>query len=380
MISHSYKISILAVLTIATAPSLPAQAIYPKRVLANESTGYLESYVSGEWYRGSGVVARDPKLIFSCGHLFYENGVWATKYLFYRAYHDSSYPDTAVGAAPRGFRYFTTYANNAAAYGTDSPATFAYDFTVFYGTNSFGPAAGCWSDGGTALRSSQAKRIVGYPSSIEYTNAPGYNYQHATDWFSRPASQVNGAFHTFDNVSTGPGNSGGPVFVRDSSDSQYYLGGILVAGTRDSAGVYALNDASNNLAASALGQQQSLTYRFRNASSQYLPDASRTFATRWVYASGFSGNVTTLKFSLSVTTARRGDLDIYLRSPSGRIRWVKKHSSDTTNNIWISNADYTSTFRGYAANGTWSVKLRDAVAGTRAKYNSFSVVVTAPSQ
>ena len=68
-------------------PVALGQVYYPIPGLVDESTGFMESYAAGGWYRGSAVIARDPKLIYSCAHLFYENGKWATDYYFHRAYH-----------------------------------------------------------------------------------------------------------------------------------------------------------------------------------------------------------------------------------------------------------------------------------------------------
>ncbi len=353
-----------------------AGVYYSKRGLIDQSTGYLESYVGRDWYRGSGVIARDPRLIYSCGHLFYENGVWATDYEFYRAYNSSYPPDPATGASPRGFRYFTSYADNANAYGGDSSRSFAYDFTVLYGPDSFGPALGYWTDGGAVLRSDREKRIVGYPAKVEYTGASGYSYQYATDWFTTTSYQIRGAYHGFDNVSTGEGNSGGPIFVSDAANGNYFLAGILVSGSYNTAGVYALNDSSNSMASAALGLK-SISRTFTNADSLLLPDAGTSYSTRKSSASGFSGTVTGLKFSMSLTTPRRGDLNVYLKSPSGRVRWINKASSNTSDNLVINQADYVTTFRGYAANGVWQLKMRDTSARNRATFNQFSVSVTA---
>ncbi len=335
----------------------------------------MESYVARDWYRGSAVVARDPRLIYSCGHLFFDNGVWATDYEFYRA-HDSYYsPDPADGASPRGFRYFTSYANNANTYSGDSSRAFAYDFTVFYGPESFGPAVDCWTDGSAVLRSDQEKRIVGYPVTVEHTGGSGYSYQHATDAFTSNSYQIRGAYHGFDDVSTGEGNSGGPVFVWDATGSTYLLAGILVSGSYNSAGVYALNDSSNSMASAALGLK-SVTSTFSNSNSFHLPDASTYYSTRKTTATGFANTITDLKFSLSITTLRRGDLDVYLKSPSGRIRWIHKASSSTLDNLVAKQADYAATFRGYAANGVWQVKMRDTRAKNQATFRQFSVTVT----
>ncbi len=366
-------------LTILSARQASAQVIFPKTVQADQSTGYLESYVARDWYRGSGVIARDSRLIFSCGHLFYDNGVWATDYEFHRNYSNYNPPEPGDGATPRGFRYFSNYSNNASSYGGDSSRAFAYDFTVFYGPESFGPAVECWADGGPALRSSRDKRIVGYPATVEYTGEAGYSYQYATDWFPNRAYQIRDAYHGFDDVSTGEGTSGGPVFVWDFTSGNYSLGGILVSGSYDTAGVYALNSSSNTLASAALGVD-SITRTFRNSKALKLPDAARSTSTRKITATGFTGTVTGLKFSLSIATPRRGDLNVYLKSPGGRIRWINKASSKTADNVTVEQADYISTFRGYAANGDWQVKMRDTRARNRATFKNFSVAMTAPAE
>lgn len=349
---------------------------FPARGLFDSSTGLMESRIGRDWYRGSGVVARDPKLIYSCGHLFYDYGLWATDYVFYRAYDSRTGPDPSEGASPRGFRYFTSYSQNADIYGPDSPRAFASDFTVFYGPQSFGPAVGWWEEGASILRSDRLKRIVGYPTGIEYTGAPGYYYQHGTDWFSTPARQTQGVYFTLNNVSTGGGNSGGPVFAWDEVANDYSLAGILVAGTYTSAGVYALNSSSNSMASSALGLP-STTRVFRNTKSVRLPDATGKTVIRSTTASGFSETISKLKFGVSISTPRRGDLNVYLRSPTGRIRWINKRSASSANHLKIDQADYTSNFRGLAANGVWQLRMRDAVAGNRAIFNHFSLAISA---
>lgn len=339
----------------------------------------MESYVNGDWYRGSAVVARDARLIYSCGHLFYENGVWATDYEFYRAFNSSGSPDPANGASPRGFRYFTSYADNTDIYAGDSSRAFAYDFTVLYGTNSFGPAVGSWADGGAVLRSDRQKRIVGYPATIERTGESGYSYQHATDAFTTQSYQIRGAYYGFDDVSTGEGNSGGPIFVWDAAGTDYLLAGILISGSHNTAGVYALNASSSSMASAALGVKN-VSATFSNSVSLLLPDAGSSYSSRTTSASGFSENITGLKFSVSISTPRRGDLNVYLKSPSGRVRWVHKASSSTADNLVVNQADYVTTFRGYAANGLWQLKMRDTLAKNRATFNRFSVTVTAPGQ
>lgn len=352
------------------------QVYYPLPGLVDESTGMMESLVAGDWYRGSAVIARDPKLIYSCAHLFYESGQWATDYLFHRAYHSGSYPGEFDGVSPRGLHYFTSYSSGVKSYGSDSEVAFASDFTVLYGNSGFGPAVGWWAKGGPALRSSLPKRIVGYPSDIDFTGESGRCYQHATDWFGREAIQVFGAYHEFDDVSTGPGNSGGPVFVRDDSSGNDYLAGILVAGTTRTAGVVALDLSTNTMAGYALGLKDQ-TRSFSNTSGFRLPDGSRTFSVIPIKVSGFSGSIARLKLSVSATTRRRGDLEVYLRSPSGRIRWISKRAGGSADDLKIDDLDLSAAFGGYSANGTWQLRMRDAAAGVRATFVSGTIQISA---
>ena len=45
----------------------------------------------------------------------------------------------------------------------------------------------------------------------DFTGERGFNYQHSTGWFNYSAYRMRGAYHEFDDVATGPGNSGGPM-------------------------------------------------------------------------------------------------------------------------------------------------------------------------
>ena len=370
-----YFLATALALTAGFAPA-DAQVIYSQRSLFDQSTGFVQAKTGSTWWRGSGVITRDSKLIYSCGHVFYDYGVWASTYRFHRAYHGSQSPSTSGGVTPRGFRYFTAYATESQRYGGRSARAYNYDFTVLYGNSSFGTAVGWWIDGGAVLRSNRWKKIVGYPSTVEYTGAPGYAYQHATEWFSKPATQVRDNYHHLDGVSTGSGNSGGPLFVWDSEDEDYHLGGILVSGDATLAGVYALNDSSNSMASNALGLEP-VTRSFENKKTRYLPDGRRSYSKRTVKASGFSDTVTGLQFSTSIRTSRRGDLDVYLVSPTGRVHWISKHSKKKSNNLVRKNKNLTSSFRGVAANGKWKLKMRDIRKKKRAKFKRFSIKVTA---
>ncbi|MES2996320.1 MAG: proprotein convertase P-domain-containing protein [Verrucomicrobiota bacterium] len=367
-----------AVLLLASLCPAAAQ-IFPQRGLEDGSTGLVLTRVGNSGYRGSGVIVRDPKLIFSCAHVFYSDGVWADDYRFFRAFHEVDSPYFEDGAAPRGLHYFTGYSSMVRNYGESSRRTYAYDFAVLYGNQSFGPAVGWWSDGGEVLRSTQWKRIVGYPSSISYTGSDGYYYQHATDWFRNTAQESYDTYHTFDGVSTGGGNSGGPVFVWDDGDEQQYLAGILVSGSPDSAGVNALDENTDKLADNALGAQ-TITRVFSNDFRTKLPDNTTGYRTRSLRVNGFSGAVMKLNFSVHISTPRRGDLDVYLRSPGGRIRWINKASEDSSNDLVVVERKMARTFAGRPAEGIWRLHMRDTRARNRATFHECSLKITAPGE
>jgi hypothetical protein len=336
----------------------------------------IESKLLRDWYRGSGVVVRDPRLIFSCAHVFYENGVWANDYVFHRNYHRKSYPKVGDGIKPRGVRFFSSYASNVADFGSDSDQAFASDFTVLYGDAKFGTPVGWFPNGAAALRSGAPKQIVGYPAEIDFTGAPGYCFQHSTGSFKRSAYRVRGSFFEFNNVSTGPGNSGGPIFVRDAATGADLLAGILVSGSRRSAGVVALDRASDALAAEALGLEPQ-TQTFQNNQSFDLEDGGDSYARRDFPVTGFSGAVDSIRFSVSLTTSHRGDLELYLRSPGGKIAWISRASGDTASNLVIRDLNLDKAFRGVPANGTWRLYLRDAVTDDLASFQSASLRITA---
>lgn len=351
--------------------------VYPKRGLFETSTGLVSARFSSGSFRGSGVIARDPRLIYSCAHVLYEDGVWATSYRFHRAYHSSSAPYSTEGASPRGFRYFTSYSPYATQYGDDSYEAFSVDFVVYYADFNFGDAVGYWYDGGGVLRSNRWKRIIGYPSVLHYNGQQGYYYQHGTDWFTNEAAQARNAYHRFTGVSTGPGNSGGPVFVHDSINDQEYLAGILVSGLATSAGVCALSDATNQMASDALGNEP-VTHAYTNEKRLALPDGSTRYSNRTITAEGYTEGVTGLVLNARINTLHRGELAVYLKSPSGRICWLNKPSSNLRRNIVITDRDLTNSFDGVAANGRWVLRMKDTKAGNPSVFRSFSVTITAP--
>lgn len=363
----------LAVVVVPPATASAAPIFYSKPLLSKSSVGLVESKVDGAWYRGSGTVAYDPKLVVSCGHVYYDRGKWATDYYFYRAWHAKGYPRRTQGIAPRGLSYFTSYVDACRTRGSESNAAFASDFTVLYGYSSFGTPAEVWDNSGKAIRSgSRYKEIVGYPSEIDYTGASGNCYQHSTGWFTYGAYQIRGRYHEFDDVSTGPGNSGGAIFLYQPTTGKELFGGVLVSGARRMAGVVALDSATRSLADSSLGAKLS-SASFTQDVPQALPDGGESFTAVSIPVSGVSGTVDRVGLRLSASGGS-GELEAYLRSPGGKIRWIWKKGASGQGASELS--DLGDVFDGVSADGEWKLFFRDAAGGQAASFQSGTLTIT----
>jgi hypothetical protein len=358
-------------------------ANYPVRISTGyldyppyNSTGLLFSEIGLSAFRGSAVVARDPRLLYTCAHIFYDRGRWSTDNTFALGWHASGAPAPSQMVSLRGYRYYSSYA------GSSRSADYDLDFAIGYRTltTSFGPALGWYEEGGPSLRSSStSKLILGYPARRDYDGSPGYYYQHYTGTFRSSMRQTYGSYHTLTGLSTGGGNSGGPVLVNYNGD--YYLAGILVSGSSSSIGVHALDVAASTMAKNALASigvsVPKVTKTIKNTSRLTLPDAARTYSYRIITVSGMPSSTTDTRFSLQIATPRRGDLDVYLRSPSGRVRWIKTHKSgENTDHLIVSKANYTSSFSGYNPNGFWRIYMRDYYSKQRAVFRNAALTVT----
>lgn len=326
----------------AGGPAL-ASVYYPRPELANPSVGLLETKVRGSWYRGSGTVARDPRLIYSCAHVVYDRGVWADDYVFHRAWHDRSFPRRGQGASPRGFHYLTAYARAARFTNGESNASFANDFTVFYGYDSFGPAVPVQESSASLLRGGGLKRILGYPADIDFTRGRGFAYQHSTGWFPNRGIQILGAFYDFRGVSTGSGNSGGGIFLPNNGTES--LAGILVAGSTRTAGVVAMTRTTRRLADDALGSASEPWSSARTLSARLDGEARQSGIPINVDARGL------LTGDLTLVTRFEGLAGdpprMWLQSPAGRVQRVAPGSG----------SQLVDAFGGTEASGVWRLMV-----------------------
>ena len=199
-------------------------------------------------YRGSGTVVANPRLVVSCAHLPFNGSTmgWSTDNLWFRAYESS---DTLTGSAGQplpGLLHFANYADLVTVGNDDGLDALAVDFVVYYAYEDLAPgSAGFWYDGQAALVSPAIKCIVGYPSGLYPFGDSRQNMMHQAGPFAQAFTQIWGSYNEIEGVSTGPGNSGGPVFVANESalgdsDQGWRFAAVLVTGSE-----VALGDANN---------------------------------------------------------------------------------------------------------------------------------------
>lgn len=189
---------------------------------------------------GSGAVIKNPKVALSAAHVVFDDltvgDPWITNNYWYGKWHHGAIPEDYSGTPLRGFFHFSSYAPNALSLGLNSLQTFNVDFVAHYSYEDLadGGSANAWSDGGSALQSKNSKVITGYPAGL-------YSYQdfrrylmHQTGPFPTPLYRIFDNYYEHNNLSTGPGNSGGPVWV--ASGDQHLIAGILIAGLEKQTG------------------------------------------------------------------------------------------------------------------------------------------------
>lgn len=265
--------AILLAVPVAVALPLPAQT-YTATPISAGSADYREyPYTmtgaiavlerTGTNYRGSGsgAVVKHPRVVFSCAHVVFEKGQvdpWLSTVRWHRAAALDRLPPPNTGQLLRGYQYYSGYTSSAQQNLTSS-ASFAQDFVVHYAfeNTADGGYAGSWDDGVSILKSGRTKLITGYPAGLYPSDDSRRYLMHRTGPFSRAFSSANGDFLVIEEVSTGAGNSGGPVWVSDGTS--YYFAGVLVSGLErstgdatDRAGVYGVDSSSTALIEAAI--------------------------------------------------------------------------------------------------------------------------------
>lgn len=211
----------------------------------------------------SGAVVKDKRIMLSASHCIFRTdrtNPWQGSLEWFLRYASANVPVAGQGKPTRGYWYFTSYADAVRMSTMNSNQSFDLDYMAAY---AYAPlseeAAPYFVDGQAAILRNPWKQTLGYPSSL-YSGAHPYRYyMHANGPWTAQCKTEYGSFILCSEVSTGPGNSGGPVFAWDPQSSRYGYAGVLVSGLErsrgddyDLSGINAMSQDEWGLVASAI--------------------------------------------------------------------------------------------------------------------------------
>ena len=431
----SYHTPLKASGLIAVAALLVAQAIAveePKPVGANNETATTDYAATGlieaAYAWGSGVVVEHPRVVLSCAHVVYDNFYqqWTSGAKWYRAYNSVGRPDVQSAQALNGYFFWRSYA--AAAQATAIVSSYINSYPLEYpipdrlygayfraAANEFNQDAVAYfsysqdlypgvppsmrKDGAARLATADKKWVTGYPGGRYPENDPleyqlhktGPFYVSLTPEFRRLANYVT----AYDDVETGAGNSGGPVWVEDNNNVPS-VAGILVSGAEMQTegesfiGVHATSALSSKLveAAKTSAGQTSRTSVYEVMSSGDIPDAQRTRVpggkktiegqlTRVFRVSGMPKTINEIRVDLDIDHAERKDLVIMLQTPARRRLPIYDGSyEDPGENIKVNDLE-APLFYGLNPNGIWVLRVIDTAPSDSGKFVSAKIHITA---
>jgi len=188
---------------------------------------------------------------------------FADSVYFFPAWNGAAPPQTLETAVPlRGFHVMAGYVDAVESgetvqrYGNQWEVALARDFAAGWSyENLAGGAAPVYkSGGGDALRSLREKMLTGYPTGLYDDGHPGQWRMHRLGPFNRPLIPTVESFYMSVLHATARGNSGGPVWVKDSRE-EWGVAGISVAGVAIDGNDYFLGTVAIRVAEWELIQQ-----------------------------------------------------------------------------------------------------------------------------
>ncbi|MCW1885831.1 proprotein convertase P-domain-containing protein [Luteolibacter flavescens] len=344
--------------------------------------------------RGSGFVAEHPNLFITAAHVLYsDEGKWASPPIWAGGVNSLSEPQTGT-ITSRGYFRWAAYSKQAAASGGDSVNAFKQDVALAWAFTPFTAEQPALLDfKGTAnLRSGISSMITGYPALIDYTEAPGNYLLHST-LEETTRYKAHGNYLTATHISTGPGNSGGPVWVRDA-DSGWKVGGVLVSGRPSENGIYGFSSqmktllkAADPVLATTLGELKppskiGTTSRIAILSKpKTIPDGRQKWTRVPLNVGSFPAGsaISKVKLNLTITTDHIGDLVVQLVGPNGTSATLHDSEGAGGHDLVINDMDLSAAFRGTAsAEGIpakWFLQVQDRLTGDIAVVTRFQLEV-----
>lgn len=397
-----HKILASASLALALSPSLPAKGSKTntsRKVPANQLNAApfrFNGVILTDDARGSGFAAWDRKTVFSAAHVVFGETDWVDAPLWFPKLNQQAVQEKN-GIRTRGYFRWNNYAELATATDARVPSDFSRDVIIAYSMKNLskGPVAKLNLNGVRDLRSGSQTMITGYPA----VNA--YRERLISGFFLHQTRPERISFEPFAGdalqarlITTGPGNSGGPVWT-GSLNSGWKASGVLVGGLPSETVVYGFSSRMKNLLDAAdrvvhaekIGglyaggvDASSLVFTFKKKTK--LPDAASKFTrfTTSVGAFDVTAKAKSVKLSLRITTKHRGDLQVILTSPEGYSALVHNEGGADGNNLIINRMDLSEAFSDALITGPWSVQVMDRLKGDIATFHSYQLELSAEGE
>ena len=335
-----------------------------------------------EGSRGSGFSAWNNRAFFSAAHVVY-NASWGAPPLWVPAANSKDL-DPADAVRTRGYFRFSQYADLVAE---NDPAHFSRDVILGYSFRKLidGKPAALNLRGNDDLRTSARSMITGYPAKNAYFDEgiSGY-FLHKTGPAVTPYQKDAGAALRTTLLTTGPGNSGGPVWTKHGK-AGWKAAGVLVGGLPSETVVYAFSDDANALIQAAgpvlkrkmgapviRGGVTGTSLFFPYNHKQTIPDGVQRWTSLRIGVDKFPDEslISDVKLSLDIRTKHRGDLQIILEGPGGYQALVHNEEGAGKNNLVFKGKDFTSAFTGIDPNGYWYLRIQDRLKGDVSTFKS----------
>ena len=358
--------------------------------------------VLAEGSRGSGFVASNPKLFFTAAHVLRyttsEGGEedeeettkdqWSLPPAWVGgSYSSDSIPEFSAAVPSRGYFRWGSYTTHVAESGKNSRPAFNRDIALAWGLQDFieGEPAEIDFKGRVNLSKRFPSMITGYPATLDYTGESGGYYMHATGLDLTPfkAFSPSGNYLYATHISTGPGNSGGPVWSKGPS-GEWKAAGVLVSGRPSEAGIYAMTPSVKSLlkaaapviasprkSSKATKPVTTSTARMVMKKPKKIPDGVHRWTKIPLKSLKFPEDsvVVSAKLDLTITSGHRGDLIVRVVGPDGSYVTVHDGQGAGEDDLVFDDLDITPTFQegedsdAPSAYGNWQVLVQDRLTG-----------------
>ncbi len=343
--------------------------------------------------RGSGFCAWNRRTFFSAAHVVFAENAWEEPPVW-NWLANSATLDEKSAVQSRGYFRWTEYAELATndeyheeAFGKDVILGFAFKDLMP------GSPAKLNLNGSNDLRQKKQTLITGYPAEIPYNDKPVNGFLlHETGPTVTPYKSYSGRALTTTLVSTGPGNSGGPIWMKSSKHKGWDAAGVLVGGLPSESVVYAFSNDINSLLRAVTPVIQPVIEPQKysgtvSASSRFfpyyrwqkIPDGVHKWTTFKIPVNGFEDDSTLEKviISLDIRTAHRGDLQVVLEGPGGLQAVLHNEQGASKNNLILKNIDVSASFTDIDPNDTWYLRVQDRLKGDTATLKSIVLEISA---